>query len=132
MREYVELVPEAGQAETLEFLEGERREFSREMMALAMAQKGTDFQHAVWQAIAEIPFGETASYKVIAAKIGRPNAVRAVGTACGKNAWPIVIPCHRVVASQGLGGYAFGLKMKQELLDFEAAVSFEGLSSRAR
>jgi methylated-DNA-[protein]-cysteine S-methyltransferase len=121
VREYLEFVPEEARAEVLEFLDGSRREFSQEMIDLAMAQKGTDFQRAVWRAILEIPFGETASYKVIAARIGRPNAMRAVGSACGKNMWPLVIPCHRVVAANGLGGYAFGLEMKKQLLKLENA-----------
>lgn len=121
MREILEIItlPDEMLPEVLEFLDGERREFSREVMGMALAQKGTEFQRAVWRAIAEIPFGETASYKQIAARVGRSNAVRAVGTACGKNSFPIVIPCHRVVASNGLGGYAFGLSMKKKLLALE-------------
>jgi O-6-methylguanine DNA methyltransferase len=121
MREILEIIalPDEMLPEVLEFLDGARREFSRGLMDAALAQKGTEFQRAVWRAIAEIPFGETASYKQIAARVGRPNAVRAVGTACGKNAFPIVIPCHRVVASNGLGGYAFGLPMKKKLLALE-------------
>ena len=82
---------------------------------------GTDFQNSVWQAMMEIPYGETRTYKQIAEKIGRPKAVRAVGTACGKNILPIIVPCHRVVASGGkLGGYAFGLEAKKQLLDLES------------
>jgi len=120
MRGYVEWVPEAAQVEVLEYLDGERKEFSLELMKLALSQKGTEFQHAVWRAIAEIPYGETRSYRELAEKIGRPKAVRAVGTACGKNAFPIVIPCHRVLASGGgWGGYAFGIEMKKKLLELE-------------
>ncbi|MCL2001874.1 methylated-DNA--[protein]-cysteine S-methyltransferase [Candidatus Saccharibacteria bacterium] len=127
MREYVELVPEAVQAEVLEYLDGERKEFSKAIQGLAMSQKGTDFQRAVWREIAAIPYGQTATYKDLAARIGRPNAVRAVGTACGKNAYPIVVPCHRVVASGGgLGGYAFGLEMKRRLLKLEGRQDISG------
>lgn len=117
--EYLEFVPPAAHAETLEFFHGERKEFSPGIVDLAFAQGGTEFQVAVWRAIAEIPYGETRSYKEIAGRIGRPNAMRAVGTACGKNMWPVVIPCHRVVASNGIGGYGFGLEMKKKLLAIE-------------
>ncbi|MCL2371167.1 methylated-DNA--[protein]-cysteine S-methyltransferase [Candidatus Saccharibacteria bacterium] len=126
IRGYVEYVPEVAQAEVLEFLEGERKEFSSGLMATALAQKGTDFQRSVWQAIAEIPYGETASYKNLAERVGKPNAVRAVGTACGRNKFAIVIPCHRVLASGGgMGGYAFGLTMKKDLLKLEKALDMD-------
>jgi methylated-DNA-[protein]-cysteine S-methyltransferase len=123
MRGYVELVPEVARVEVLEYLDGERKEFSPELVKLALAQKGTEFQHAVWRAIAAIPYGETRSYRELAEKIGRSKAVRAVGTACGRNAFPIVIPCHRVLASGGgWGGYAFGVEMKKKLLELERSV----------
>ena len=74
----------------------------------------------VWQALQEIPYGETMTYQEISEKIGRPRAVRAVGTAIGKNPLLMVIPCHRVIGSKGqLTGYRGGLAMKQALLTFE-------------
>jgi len=83
---------------------------------------GTSFQAEVWQAVAEIPFAETRSYREVAARIGRPNAVRAVGAAQAANPLPIVVPCHRVIAADGrLHGYAGGLELKEWLLDHEAA-----------
>ena len=82
--------------------------------------KGTEFQQAVWKTIAQIPYGETRTYTQIAQQIGRPKAVRAVGSACGVNPVPIIIPCHRVVASNGgLGGYSGGLEVKKCLLGIE-------------
>lgn len=83
---------------------------------------GTAFQHDVWKALLEIPYGETRSYKQIAEMAGHPNAVRAVANAIGKNPLPPVIPCHRVIRSDGrLGGYSAdgGVKRKQELLEQE-------------
>jgi len=81
---------------------------------------GTPFQMNVWKAMMSIPFGKTKSYKEVAKAIGSPNAVRAVGSACGKNPIGMLIPCHRVLASDGsLGGFGWGLKRKQEMLDWE-------------
>jgi methylated-DNA-[protein]-cysteine S-methyltransferase len=81
---------------------------------------GTDFQKAVWNATAQIPFGETVSYGDVAKRIGKPLASRAVGSALGKNQIGIVIPCHRVLASDGsLGGFAWGLECKKQLLFVE-------------
>lgn len=82
---------------------------------------GTVFQQAVWQALMSIPHGATCSYGEVAAAIGRPSAVRAVGTAIGRNPISILIPCHRVLGGQGqLTGYAGGLWRKQALLALEA------------
>lgn len=82
--------------------------------------QGTVFQEAVWQELRRIPAGETRSYAQIAAAIGRPGAVRAAGSANGANAVAVLIPCHRVVKSDGaLGGYAYGAEIKQKLLDRE-------------
>lgn len=81
---------------------------------------GTAFQQAVWAALRAIPAGETRSYGEIAAAIGRPGAVRAAGTACGDNGLAVLIPCHRVLRSDGsLGGYAYGLERKKALLERE-------------
>ncbi len=81
---------------------------------------GTVFQKRVWKALLKIPYGKTASYKEVAAMIRQPQASRAIGTACGKNPIPILIPCHRVISSDGsLGGYSGGLKIKKALLELE-------------
>ena len=80
---------------------------------------GTEFQIKVWKEIAKIPLGETRSYKEIATAIGSPNSSRAVANACGKNPYPIKIPCHRVIKSDGsIGGYSGtgGVERKKELL----------------
>ena len=83
--------------------------------------KGTAFQEAVWRELRKIPAGETRSYSDIAAAVGKPNAVRAAGSANGANNVAVLIPCHRVVRSDGtLGGYAYGLPIKQELLKRES------------
>lgn len=81
---------------------------------------GTDFQQQVWGAISDIPYGRTKTYGELAKSIGRPNAVRAVGSACGKNPAPLFIPCHRVVGSNGgFGGFSAGRPWKQLLLLIE-------------
>tara|TARA_B100000214_G_scaffold312069_1_gene244244 strand:+ start:80 stop:373 length:294 start_codon:yes stop_codon:yes gene_type:complete len=84
--------------------------------------KGTDFQISVWKEIAKIPYGETRTYKDLAIAIGKPNSSRAVANACGKNPYPLIIPCHRVIRTDGnLGGYSGvgGLKTKKKLLEQE-------------
>jgi O-6-methylguanine DNA methyltransferase len=84
--------------------------------------KGTPFQKKVWSALARIPYGKTRSYKDIARIIGHPRAFRAVGSANGSNPVPLILPCHRVIESDGgLGGFGHGLKVKRQLLDFERA-----------
>jgi methylated-DNA-[protein]-cysteine S-methyltransferase len=89
-----------------------------------LAPHGTAFQQRVWVALQEIPYGETESYGQLAERIGSPGAARAVGLANGKNPIGIVIPCHRVVGSNGnLTGYGGGLDRKKQLLDLELAVS---------
>ena len=83
--------------------------------------QGTEFQKQVWQALLTIPLGQTRSYRQIAEQVGRPNAVRAVGTACGSNPISILIPCHRVIRSDGsYQGYHWGIEMKTRLLAAEA------------
>jgi methylated-DNA-[protein]-cysteine S-methyltransferase len=90
-------------------------------MALDLSA-GTEFQKAVWHALMSIPMGQTCSYGQLAAAIGRPMAVRAVGTAVGRNPVSILIPCHRVMGSQGqITGYAGGIWRKQALLKLEYA-----------
>jgi len=87
---------------------------------LPLDLRGTEFQRAVWQALLEIPYGETRSYAEIARQVGQPNAVRAVGAANGANPIPIVVPCHRVIGRDGsLTGYGGGLDKKVFLLQLE-------------
>jgi O-6-methylguanine DNA methyltransferase len=90
--------------------------------------KGTNFQKAVWDEISKIPRGQTRTYGEVAAAIGRPGAVRAVGTACGANPLPLFIPCHRVVAKNGLGGFGSGLPWKKMLLQMEGSVQTKSQS----
>ena len=109
------------QLQLSEYFAGRRRSFQ-----LPLAPHGTDFQTAVWQALARIPFGELRSYRDIAQEIGRPSAVRAVGAANGRNPLPIVVPCHRVIGSDGsLTGFAGGLDAKRILLDIEGSLPAE-------
>lgn len=87
---------------------------------LQLAASGTEFQQAVWQALCDIPYGETRSYGDIARAIGKPNAMRAVGAANGRNPLSIIVPCHRVIGQNGgLTGYAGGLEIKKALLQLE-------------
>lgn len=88
---------------------------------LAYKTEGTDFEMQVWDKTKEVPYGSAASYSDIANAIGNPDASRAVGTALGKNHIPLIIPCHRIIGSDGeLHGFAGGLEIKQWLLDHEA------------
>lgn len=83
-------------------------------------EKGTEFEKKVWLALREIPFGETRSYKWLAERVGTPKGSRAVGQALSKNPLPIILPCHRVIESDGsLGGYSGGVDIKRRLLDIE-------------
>ena len=92
--------------------------------ALPLAPRGSEFQQRVWTALQEIPYGQTESYGELAERIGSPGAARAVGLANGRNPIGIVIPCHRVVGTDGsLTGYGGGLDRKRQLLDLELAVS---------
>lgn len=101
-----------------EFFSGVRKKFD-----LPLAPEGSDFQQRVWQALQEIPFGKTVTYGELSEKLGDPNAVRAVGTANGKNPIAIIIPCHRVIGSdQKLTGYAGGIERKRWLLQHEGAL----------
>jgi len=88
---------------------------------LALLPKGTPFQELVWQALTEIPYGETWSYGQLAANIGKPKASRAVGAANGVNPIPVIIPCHRVIGASGkLTGFGGGIQTKQFLLGLES------------
>lgn len=94
---------------------------TRTTFDIPLAPHGTPFQMRVWQALLEIPYGQTASYGQLAERIGNPRAVRAVGLANGRNPIPILIPCHRVIGANGsLTGYGGGLETKRLLLDLEA------------
>jgi methylated-DNA-[protein]-cysteine S-methyltransferase len=105
------------------YFEGELKTFD-----LPLAPLGTAFQKNVWNALVSIPYGETRSYLQIAEGIGAPKAVRAVGAANGRNPIPIVIPCHRVIGSNGkLTGFGGGLPLKRLLLDLEATQRRLGL-----
>ena len=97
-----------------EFLDGKRRAFDLPVLA-----DGTPFQQSVWRSLQKIPYGQTRSYAQIAAQIGRPAAVRAVGNACGANPVLLLIPCHRVVAKHGIGGFSSGISLKERLLALE-------------
>lgn len=102
--------------ELLEYFDGKRTKFD-----LPLDLQGTLFQKKVWEELLKIPFGSTISYSELATRIDNRNAVRAVGTANGKNPIWIIVPCHRVIgADGGLGGYAGGLEMKKQLLSLES------------
>jgi methylated-DNA-[protein]-cysteine S-methyltransferase len=97
-----------------EYFTGTRTSFT-----VLVKAEGTDFQKAVWKAMSEIPYGDTATYGKLASIIGKPAASRAVGNACGANPIPIIIPCHRVVSSSGEGGFSGGINIKRFLLELE-------------
>lgn len=103
-----------GAKELAEYFRGERQKFD-----LPLAPVGTEFQRKVWQAMGRIPYGEVQTYGQLAQAITKPQAVRAVGGACHANPIPIIIPCHRVVAKGGLGGFGLGLEAKKILLKIE-------------
>ena len=93
----------------------------KQMPELPLDVSGTRFQMDVWQALLQIPAGETRTYAEIAAAVGKPDAVRAAGSANGANPVSVLIPCHRVIRSDGgLGGYAYGLERKRRLLAWES------------
>ena len=104
-----------GREELLAYFQGKRREFD-----LPLAPQGTPFQQKVWNALADIPYGEVISYGELARRVGRPKGFQAVGQANRRNPLPIFLPCHRVVGADGsLTGYAGGLELKQFLLELE-------------
>jgi len=108
----------ATRAQLGEYFAGRRQDFD-----LPLAPAGTAFQRAVWSELRRIPFATTASYGEIAARVSRPRAVRAVGAANGANPIALIVPCHRVIGSDGrLTGYGGGLPTKHWLLSHEAAV----------
>ena len=101
-----------------EYFSGKRTIFN-----IKINPTGTDFQKLVWKELQQIPYGKTKSYSEIAKAIGNKNAQRAVGSACNKNPIMIIIPCHRVISkNNNLGGYAYGSKIKQKLLNIENGI----------
>lgn len=108
------LIKETGK-QLIEYFEGNRKSFD-----LKIEPIGTEFQKKVWQALREIPYGETRTYKEIAITVGNEKACRAVGMANNKNPISIIVPCHRVIGSNGkLVGYAGGMDIKEYLLNLE-------------
>ncbi len=108
----------AARTQLAEYFAGRRTKFD-----LPLAPEGTKFQQAVWKALSDIPKGKTTTYADVADKIGKPKAARAVGTAVGRNPICIILPCHRVMSSDGsLGGYVAGVHRKQKLLELEGVV----------
>jgi methylated-DNA-[protein]-cysteine S-methyltransferase len=108
--------PESFIKELKSYFQGSNTGFSQEITLLT----GTDFEKKVWLSLKEIPYGETRTYKWIAEKAGNPSATRAAGRALSKNPIPIVLPCHRVIESDGsIGGYSSGVSIKIRLLELE-------------
>ncbi len=102
--------------ELTEYFNGERTEFSCRTLFV----DGTEFERAVWNAVREVPYGETRTYRWLAEKTGRPQAFRATGRALGKNPLPIIVPCHRIIEADGtIGGYSSGREIKRRLLEIE-------------
>lgn len=110
------------ETQILEYLNGTRKRFD-----LEICPRGTDFQKQVWRELCRIPYGELTSYKDIACAMGNQKAARAVGAANGKNPIPLIIPCHRVVGTNGnLTGFAHGLEIKKRLINLEQSKSICG------
>ena len=109
-------ITDQARQELNEFFSGKRKSFT-----IPLDLEGTEFQMQVWKALLTIPYGQTVSYLEVAQRIGNPKAVRAVGTAIGKNPTLLFIPCHRVIASDGsIGGYSAGIEIKKQLLELES------------
>jgi len=108
-------------AELKEYFNRERKKFT-----VPLDSGGTEFQKKVWSELLKIPYGKLMTYKAIAIMLGNENAMRAVGRANATNHAPIIIPCHRVIASDGkLGGYSGGVSLKEKLLELEGSLSLE-------
>ncbi len=107
------------QRQLSEYFDGRRRAFD-----LPLVMDGSPFERKVWQALQDIPYGETVSYGEIARRVGRPSAARAVGLANGRNPIAVIVPCHRVIGADGtLTGYGGGLERKRVLLELESGQS---------
>ena len=107
--------------ELSEYFNGKRKIFS-----VPLDLHGTDFQIKVWHELIKIPFGKVISYKTLSLKLGDEKLMRAVGRANGTNPVPVIVPCHRVINSDGtLGGYSAGIGIKKQLLELEGALSME-------
>jgi len=114
-------------AQLAEYFAGKRKKFD-----LALDPAGTDFQKAVWKAISGVPFGQTITYGELARRAGVPGSARAAGAATGRNPIGIIVPCHRIMGSDGsLTGYAGGLAKKRALLALEGVLSGELLAARS-
>jgi methylated-DNA-[protein]-cysteine S-methyltransferase len=100
------------------YLEGKLKEFQAKLDL----SSGTSFQISVWKELLKIPYGNVRTYGEIAEKIGKPRAARAVGGAVGANPIPVIVPCHRVVGANGLGGYSCGIEIKKKLLQIEGVL----------
>ncbi len=108
--------PQLIKEELHEYFEKGLKEFTQKIILT----KGTDFDRKVWLTLREIPFGETRTYKWLAEKVGKPTGSRAVGQSLSRNPIPIVLPCHRIIESDGsIGGYSGGIDIKRRLLDIE-------------
>ncbi len=93
----------------------------RDKFSIPLAKRGTEFQRQVWKILQKIPYNQTRTYKDISLKLGFQTKARSVGQACSRNPFLIVVPCHRVLSKQGLGGFALGLKAKKTLLALETS-----------
>ena len=91
----------------------------RDHFSIPLVERGTVFQRQVWKILQGIPYSQTRTYKEVSLKLGSKNKARSVGQACSKNPFLIMVPCHRVLAQKGLGGFALGLKAKKTLLNLE-------------
>ncbi|HWR57608.1 MAG TPA: methylated-DNA--[protein]-cysteine S-methyltransferase [Thermodesulfovibrionales bacterium] len=108
--------PESFSKQLVDYFSGKLRDFHQNTVFF----EGTDFEQKVWLTLREIPYGETRTYKWLAERIENPKAVRAVGRALSRNPIPIVLPCHRIIESDGsIGGYSSGVEIKRRLLDME-------------
>lgn len=103
-------------AQLEQFFQGTRKDFAVALSDVA----STPFQREVWDALCAIPYGQVRTYAEVAEAVHRPRAARAIGNANHANPWPVIVPCHRVVAASGLGGYGGGEDVKRYLLDLEA------------
>ena len=115
------IVTNQAKSELQEYFDGQRKEFS---VAIDLDQ-GTVFQQKVWKFLSKIPYGSTTTYQHIANLLNNPLSVRAVGSANGKNPIPVIVPCHRVIGSNGsLVGYALGIELKKKLLQLENPMEY--------